>query len=257
MQNFGKITNAFNGILADSIVSKDSKSKQLFKKYIKTIKENNILKTQFFVYDNLENKVETDDIKAAQYLQENINLLKAFNKEEIFEANLNLAKPILFEQADGNYSKESLHENIAKLVFMDRTPKNIDSIIEATNNIISYIKEDKTKEITESIDLPMSMISTIMIDKYNERYNELSESDRQILKVLMESTDDEKKEIYTKTIRECIDLINEKLNGSDLDSKDKLLRVKDKLLNDKVDIDENFSINISKLVELKETLIEN
>jgi hypothetical protein len=96
-----------------------------------------------------------------------------------------------------------------------------------------------------------------MIDKYNERYSELSESDREILKVLIESTDEEKKDVYAKTIRECIDLINEKLKDSDLDSKDKLLRVKDKLLNDKVDINENFSNNISKLIELKESLIEN
>ena len=37
MQNFGKITNAFNGILVEGLVSKDANSKQMFKKYIKTI----------------------------------------------------------------------------------------------------------------------------------------------------------------------------------------------------------------------------
>ena len=67
-------------------------------------------------------------------------------------------------------------------------------------------------------------------------------------------TDEEKKELYSLTIRECIDLINEKLSDSDLEVKDKLLRVKDKLLNDKQNVSEDFSKNISKLIELKNTL---
>ena len=35
MQNFGKIKNAFNGILAEGLVSKNEANKLLFKKYIK------------------------------------------------------------------------------------------------------------------------------------------------------------------------------------------------------------------------------
>jgi len=52
-------------------------------------------------------------------------------------------------------------------------------------------------------------------------------------------------------------LINEKLVESDLDTKDRLLRVKDKLLNDKQEIDENYPKNISKLVELRASLKSN
>lgn len=257
MQNFGKISNLFNGKLADSIVYKNDKDNLLFKNYIKAISESEILRTQFLVYDNIENKVEADEFKAAQYLQENLNLLNGFTKEEIFEANLKLAEPILFEQeGEGDYFKKELHENISKLIFADRKPKNIDRIIEASNNVIDYIRTNNKKELTEAIDLPMSMISTIMVDKYNERYGELSESEQKILKVLINSTDDEKKEAYTNTVRECIDLINEKLKDADLDSKDKLLRVKDKLLNDKIEINEEFSTNISKLIELKGNLID-
>jgi hypothetical protein len=39
-----------------------------------------------------------------------------------------------------------------------------------------------------------------------------------------------------------------------LETKDRLLRVKDKLLRTRVKIDEDFSKNISKLVDLKKTL---
>jgi hypothetical protein len=40
MQNFGKIKNAFSEIIAEGIVSNDESKKILFKKYIKTLREN-------------------------------------------------------------------------------------------------------------------------------------------------------------------------------------------------------------------------
>jgi len=50
MQNFGKIQNGFNDLLADSLIKENQVNKDLFKKYIKTIKESEILKTQFLIY---------------------------------------------------------------------------------------------------------------------------------------------------------------------------------------------------------------
>jgi hypothetical protein len=252
VKNFGKIKNAFNRILAESMVSKDGDKKVSFKQYLKKIKENDILKTQFLVYDNIEHKIEENEFKATQFVQENIELLKKFSKKDILEANLDLAKLVSFEQ--DNDSNEKLYENIALLIFTDKTAKNIDSIVEATSEIVNYIKTNKKSVVTESIELPTSMLSTLMVDKYNEKYNTLDESDKKILKSLIDSDVVQKKEVYSNTLRECIDLINEKLKNSDLETKDKLLSVKDKLLNDKQDINEDFEKNISKLVDLRNNL---
>jgi hypothetical protein len=52
-------------------------------------------------------------------------------------------------------------------------------------------------------------------------------------------------------------LIDAKLVESDLDTKDRLLKVKDKLLRNTIEINEEFPKNISKLVELKLTLNNN
>jgi hypothetical protein len=46
MQNFGKIKNAFNELVSEGIAAKDIKSQNLFKKYIKAVRESKILKTQ-------------------------------------------------------------------------------------------------------------------------------------------------------------------------------------------------------------------
>jgi len=260
MQNFGQIKNAFNELVSEGIVTSNVESNNLFKKYIKSIRENNMLKTQFLVITNIENKIESDRDKVSEYLKENINLFSSFNKKKLIEANDNLSsfirlcnKGALLKE-DFNYDNKSLHENISKLIFTKRTPNNIDTIVEATNAIISYILNNKKREIVEAIELPSSMLTTMMVDKYNEKYSSLDESEKRVLKVLIDSTPEEKADVYTTTLRECIDLINEKLTGSDLDSKDKLLRVKDKLLNDKINITEDFEKKISKLIELKDSL---
>lgn len=256
MQNFGKIKNIFNGMLAEGVVSKDTPKKLLFKNYVKTLKENEILKTQFLIYNNIENKIEENEFKATEFVKANISLMDKFNKKEIAEANINLATPIVLEK-DEDYLLKDLHENISKLIFTKRTPENIDSIVETTSKIVDYIKNNKLKEVTEAIQLPTSMVSTIMVDKYNEKYSTLSESDKGIVKAIMSSDDIQKKEIYSNTIKECLELINNKLTESDLETKDRLLRVKEKLLNDKHEINEDFITNISKLVELRDNLKEN
>ena len=254
MQNFGKIKNTFNSILVESFVTKKSETnKTLFKKYIKTIKENEVLKTQFLVYTNIENKIEENEFKANLFLQENLNLLNKFSKKDIMEANLKLAQPLMVQNEE-DYDKKELHENLSSLIILKKTSKDIDAIVEATSKVIGFIKTNKLKVVNEKFDLPNSMLSTIMVEKYNEKYSTLDENEKEILKVLIESTDEEKQVVYTKTIKECISLINEKLKDSDLDTREKLLEVKDKLLNDTTNVAEDFNKNISKLIGLKNSL---
>ena len=252
-KNFVRIKSVFNNLLSEGVIEKNETKKGLFKEYLKAIKENEILKTQFLVYTNIENKVENDAAKATQFVKENIELFSKFTKKQILESNSKLVQIILFEN-EAIDERAELYENISTLIFTPRTASSIDTIVEATSKVVEYILDHKAKAVVEAIELPNSMLSTMMVDKYNEKYASLDESEKQVLKVLIESTDEEKKEVYSTTLRECIDLINEKLDTSDLDAKDKLLRVKDKLLNDKQEINEDFFKNISKLVELRNNL---
>jgi hypothetical protein len=258
MQNFGKIKNAFSEILAEGIASNDVAKKKLFKKYIKALKESNILKTQFLVYENIENVIENDQFSANLIVTENISLLNKFNKKDILKENEKLVslsedvKNRLEESYDEKLS--NLHESISNLVFLDKNTKTVNEIAKNIKNVLDYITTNKEKVVTESYDIPNSMLSSILVEKYNERYSELTESTKEALKVLIESTDEEKIDVYYKINRECIDLIDAKLVESDLDTKDRLLKVKDKLLRNTIEINEEFPKNISKLVELKLTL---
>ena len=180
MQNFGKIKNAFNGLLVESFVGDKESNKNLFKTYIKTIRENEALKTQFLVYNNIENKIEENEFKANLFLQENIALLNKFSKKDLLEANQKLAKAISVE--DETYEKQELHENLSELIFLKKSSKNIDAIVEATSKIIIHMKNNKLKLVKEAIELPNSMLSTIMVEKYNERYSTLDENEKEMLK---------------------------------------------------------------------------
>jgi hypothetical protein len=258
MQNFGKIKNAFSEILAEGIASNDLAKKKLFKKYIKTLRESDILKTQFLVYENIENIIESDQFSANLIVTENLSLFNKFNKKDMLKENQRLislsneVKLKLEESYDEKLS--SLHESIGNLVFLEKTSKTVNEIAKNTKNVLDYVTKNKLKVVAESYDVPNSMLSSILVEKYNERYADMTEAEKEVIKVLIESSNEEKLTLYGKMIRECVDLIDTKLKESDLDTKERLLKVKDKLLRDKIELNEDFSKNISKLVDLQFTL---
>ena len=97
MKNFGKLKESFNNILAESIVKKNDEGKKIFQKYIKMLKENEILKSQYIIYDNLENGNFNDSSEALEYVKESIDVLRSYSKEDILNANKELSKLIVKE----------------------------------------------------------------------------------------------------------------------------------------------------------------
>jgi hypothetical protein len=258
MQNFGKIKNAFSEILAEGIASNDSAKKKLFKKYIKTLRESDILKTQFLVYENIENIIEDDQFSANLIITENLSLFNKFNKKDMLKENqklISLSKEVKLKLEESYDEKlSSLHESIGNLVFLEKNSKTVSEIAKNTKNVLNYVTTNKLKIFAESYDVPNSMLSSLLVEKYNERYADMTETEKEVIKVLVKSSDEEKLTLYGKMIRECVDFIDTKLIESDLDTKERLLKVKDKLLRDKIELNEDFSKNISKLVDLKFTL---
>jgi hypothetical protein len=259
MQNFGRIKNAYNGLLSTNVGNMDEKSKLLFKKYVKTINESKILKAQFLIYNNIENIIDTDSSSATHFVQENINLLQKYKVSDIISENeklLNLS-PKVTKLLGEDYDLSTLHTSIGNLITTKKNPKNINEVINDMKTVVSHINGNKAVVIKESVDtdMPISMMTNLMSDKYNEKYDQLDETTKSVLRVIMNGTDEEKVTTYNKVIRECIDLINEKLPNSNLETKDNLLKVKDKLLNTTVVMNEAFIADISKILDLKSSLI--
>jgi hypothetical protein len=258
MDNFGKIKYTYNTLLAEGISKNSSKEKVAFKKYIKTVKESAVLKTQFDVYYNIENKIESDKFKAVEYVNECILLLDKFTKKEIKEANEKLAGPIINESLSyDNGLKSKLYENINTLILTKKSTRTIDVIVEAKNEIVDYILNNKK---VESIDggygLPNSVLSEIAVNKFNEEYSELNESEKELISVVIGSNGIEQEGLYKKSVRECLDLINKRLSESSGNIKEKLLATKETLLEKEYNV-ETFLNDVSKVLELKNTLTDN
>lgn len=257
MQNFGKIKNVFNNLLIEGIIKNDDKIKKLFKKYVKTIKESEILKTQFLIYNNIENKIDDNPLSAFSFVSENFKILEKYSQSDILKENEKLANILKgFEKRfSDSYELSNLHESMSKITFTNKTPSNIEVVMEEIKKVSNYINSNKPKEIKESFDLPTSVISKLMVEKYNEKYSTLDESDKNVIRVLLDKNVENKKEFYQKEVNECINIIDNLLTVSDGEEKEKLLKVKAKLAENKEEIDnEKFIDKISKLMELKNNL---
>jgi hypothetical protein len=244
MNNFGNIKDTFKSLVVESIIRKDDKGKKLFSKFLKTIKENKTLKDQYLIYSNLQNTKFDDPVQAREFVKENISLLKNLNKNHITKGN-----DFFLKLLKGNKiikENDSFYKDILFLVESERTPSNIKKVNESTNNIVRLMleKEEVEEVVTESLDLPPSVLTKLAVNKFNSRYSDISESEKEIIKTVLNGSNEDKENIYKKLKRECIDTIDNKLNeSSDLDLKDKLLKVKDKLLNTNYSLD-TFSTDI-------------
>jgi hypothetical protein len=257
--NFGEIRYTYNTLLAESLSNNTNNGKAAFKKYIKTIKENAVLKTQFNIYYNLENKVESDSVKVFNYVNECLSLMDKFSKDEIKLANkkLNESEVIKGKKIKLDESKFDLYSAIDVLINTNKTSSNIDKIFEAKSTIVDYILNNVVSvKNSEGYGLPNSVLSEIAVEKFNEEYTELSDSEKEVVSVSFDDDEIKKEELYSKTIKECLVLVNNKLVESNGETKEKLLATKENLLN-RVYVKESFISDISKVIELKKYLSNN
>ena len=254
MNNFGNIKDTFKNLVIESVIKKNDKGKKLFSKFLKTIKENKTLKDQYLIYSNLQNTKFDDSVQAREFVKENISLLKKLNKEHITKGNDFFLK--LLKGNEIIKENDSFYKDILFLVESEITPFNVKKVNESTNNIVRLMleKEEVEEVVTESIDLPPSVLTKLAVNKFNSKYSDITESEKEIIKTVLNGSNENKEETFNKLKRECIDTIDNKLNeNSDLDLKDKLLKVKDKLLNTNFSLD-NFNTDISKIYDLNESI---
>jgi hypothetical protein len=206
MHNFGKIKQIYNNLLSETVVSKNKENKKVFGKYMKSLKENEALKTQFLVYNNLENKVEDNDLKITEFIKANISLMDSFDKDELKGLNEGLFGGL----PEGSTVEDSaLYEAIDTLIFTKKSHNTIDVIVDATNSIAEHIKSNKPKVVAENkSELPLSLLTALYVDKYNEKYDSLDETTLRLVKTILESDEAGRESLFSDTRKECLDLIS-------------------------------------------------
>tara|TARA_R110002110_G_scaffold49144_8_gene145731 strand:+ start:2968 stop:3744 length:777 start_codon:yes stop_codon:yes gene_type:complete len=254
MENFGTIKDTFNNILAESIIKKNDSGKKLFGKYIKLLTENKTLKSQYLIYKNLESRKFTNESDAKFFIKENISLLKELNKNNISKGNQTLLT--LLKGNDMIKENIELYDHIDILVNTKKTATSLDTLHKSLNFIKDKMVREEINEIEEyeTINLPPSVLSKMAVNRFNSKYSNITEDEKKILKSVLNGTDKNKEEVYNTLKIECIDLIDNKLNEEiDLGLKDKMLKVKDKLLRMSYNPDE-YVKDIDKVYELKKSV---
>lgn len=267
--NFGTVKDIFLDKLIESYTSEDKAlvetGKNLYKSFLKTLKENETLKTAFIVYKNIENKTIKNESLANDYLNENLSFLQNFRGESSLKVQTKKLIRLLEDKHfdfKGIKIKE-IHKSLDKLINKNKTISNLNLIQESKNEVLMWLVSDKEKiNETEGEEFVRENINPkkfldIAVSKFNEKYKDsLTEEERNILKVLRENNYDTIKSLVSNLVKETVILVNNHLveSGKNITVKEKLLETKD-VIYKMTENNSNFSEKVLKLYELKKNLI--
>jgi hypothetical protein len=262
--NFGTLKDIFVEKLIESYTTDDNSGKELYKKFLKTLKESETLKTAFIVFKNIETKTIDNNVSAIEYLKESVSLFDNFRGQKSLTSETN--KLIKLLESYGvdykNKTTKKLHKDLQNLITSPKNVYTLNKLQESKDNVVSWMTSEKevineSEEdsfIRENID-PKKFLE-IATEKFNEKYKEaLNEEEKNILKVLRENNKEKLKTLVSDLVKENISLVNQHIENyvDNITIKSKLLETKDTIYKMMEDND-SFKEKVLKLYELKKNL---
>lgn len=255
--DFGTLKNTFTQTYIESHIKGDNKGKELYKTFLGILKESETLKSHFIVYKNLEGKTLNSEFEASEYLKENLAILNRFRGDKsIVTESKKLTN--LLENNDITIDKPTkLDEALHILTTTPKTVSTINDIHEAKLTVVKWLMEDKTPLVDDKTNvrenLDVQKFLSIATEKYNEKYSQLSEEEKNIIKVLREGDDNIKSSLLNLMVKETVSLVNKRLEGvgNNSELKTKLLETKGIVYDMSEYNVDTFGENIKKLYEIK------
>lgn len=236
-------------VLNKLVKSSLNENKDIVSEIFSVINKSELLQLEFNVFENIENKWIPEDIKAIRYIDNNVKLFETFTVEELNNEHNKLKKFIKKEdiKAVDKY-RLNLYESIGNLIqesLKVNTDVDVNVIHESLDFVLTHVKKEK---ISESVvdEVYNDDVIEIAINKFNERYSELDESDNDFLKRVISS--ENKEELFKEMINENIVLLNEVSEESISSDKKEITIAK---LNEMKYSAKTFNDDIIKLYELK------
>jgi len=218
--NFGIIkaiiSNTFSEVLLEDTNSVSGKAK--INDFVKILKESELLKAEYMIFSNLENKYITNDALITKYIDENISLLKKYKKQDLINEHRKLDKFFNENVIFIDKSQSDLYVNIHNLIYESidgDTLPNVDVLHDSFSFIFEHIKTPKIAivESNSNNELDKSLNVDVLIDraltKFNEKYSSLTEDEKKILNTIAYSEEKNKKDLFETLKKEGL----EKLSG--------------------------------------------
>jgi hypothetical protein len=251
MHNFGSLLDTLKEFVTDSIVDKKKYDKKVLKSVFKLLRENVVLNTQFKLYDGFTDFHSEDDFTISEYITESINTVKPFSAKQLKEAN-SLFKSELDKLTNNKPIVESsgLHSAIFKVLSSNK-PSNKSL---AKSVIREHIKTNNTRLVESSDYVPTDMLVKVLSERFNKKYSDLSESDLNLIKTVVEKNGEKKEQNFKQVVKECIEAVNTQLSENDSTVKEKLLSVKERLLEMSYNGD-SYEVDMVRIIGLKNSLM--
>lgn len=255
--NIGIVNLIISNKLKDSYFNDKliEESKKVAFDFFDVVKNSPLLQLEFKVFDNIENKHIENDIVATRYIDNNIKLFEVYTIQEIEKEREKLNQFVVENNIADNNEKVLLYNAIDNLIresLNNPDRVNVDELHESFVHVLNHIKTPK-KVLIESVDVKEvnDDIIEIAVDKFNEKYESLNEDDRNLLRTLIKSSDDEKAALLETYKSDNLQIL-ENLNKEN--SKDSIVKAMQKIREMAYSKD-NVDDNIISLYELKKELL--
>lgn len=176
-----------------------NESKLITADFLDLLKSSPLLMLEFKVFNNIENKTITSDTIGSRYIDNNIKLFETFTVDEINAEHDKLRK-FINTKVNIDEEKEKLYNSISNLIVESVSSYNeinVDDIHESFTTVLNHLKREKEPSvITENKQLVNEDVIEIAINKFNDKYSDLNEDDKKLIKSLVKATYAEKVVIF-------------------------------------------------------------
>lgn len=240
MATLGKLRQQVYTHLAEQYTNKEG-FKSSFNKVMSVLNENEDLKRVFNIYTDIERRHINSKEIASEFIVEAVNTIKSLMTENYVEGvkKLNtLVGNTVCEQNDITKHLDVLVHNTGYETLIER--------IESKDYIVNTLCQEKT--VTESTNpVSQSILTSLLVTKFNEKFDVMTESEKETFKRYSEMTQEE----ITTTVTEIKAQVKESIETlkSNDDLKSVVMEVEQK-----VETCGNDLFSLLKLEELRTNL---
>jgi len=257
--NIGIVNLVVSKKLKDAYFSNTliEESKQLTNSFFNIVKNSPILQLEFKVFSNIENKHIENDMIATRYIDNNIKLFEVWTLNELEKEHKKLT-PFLTEDIQVDDDKVELYIAVGNLIkesLSNYDIVDVDNIHESFETVLKHVKNIKQNisEVVEPIELISEDVIEIAVNKFNSKYESLSENDRTLLQKLINSDDKAKENLLENYKNESISIL-ESVHEENAIVKDRVANTV-KALKEMKFSSESVDDDIIRLHELKKDLL--
>lgn len=213
------------------VLFKTNNGKKIIRRYINTIKNDNVLKEEFSFYEQIMSS--NDKNVKSNIIDDALSIKNNFNKDKIDESNKKLIDLIKENCLDTNINIDknllNVLTSIDNLYKTKKSIKNLSKIAESKKNICDY-EGSINKQVNKSLNI--DDVVSESIDSFNEKYkDELNENEKNVISIICNANSlNEKEELFNECkndlINEISSIIDENTTTNDIKEKLKILKEK-------------------------------